>query len=201
MKVLIAGATGHTGQRVVRQLQDEGHSPVALVRESSDTSVLPDDCETRQGDLADLPQDACKGMDAVIFAAGSGSSTGPDMTDTIDRDGAIALVDAAQAAGVNKFVMLSSIGADDPDPDSDLHHYLKAKHDADVHLVESELAYSIIRPVSLTQEDGHRRIRLGEEVEKSGKAHRGDVAAVLVRALEDPALENRAFDMDSVPEE
>ena len=95
MKVLVSGATGHTGKRIVSELLDAGHSPVALVRESSDTSELPEGCETRLGDLTDLPADACSGMDAVIFAAGSGSGTGPEMTDKVDRDGAMALVDRA----------------------------------------------------------------------------------------------------------
>jgi len=76
MKVLVSGATGHTGKRIVSELLDAGHSPVALVRESSDTSELPEGCETRLGDLTDLPADACSGMDAVIFAAGSGSAPG-----------------------------------------------------------------------------------------------------------------------------
>ena len=197
MKVLVSGATGHTGKRIVSELLDAGHSPVALVRESSDTSELPEGCETRLGDLTDLPADACSGMDAVIFAAGSGGGTGPEMTDKVDRDGAKALVDRAKAAGVKRFVMLSARGVDDPDPDSDLYHYALAKKAADEHLIASGVPYAIIRPGALTHDDGQRDIRLGDDVEGNGTTARGDLAAVLVRAVDDDALENRVVPMES----
>ncbi len=118
MKILIAGATGKTGLRLVNELKTRGHEPVALVRGSSDTSTLPADVEVRQGDLADLDGDVCKSCDVVIFAAGSGGATGPDMTDKIDRDGAKRLIDLAAKSQVSRFVMLSTVGADNPDPDS-----------------------------------------------------------------------------------
>jgi len=88
MNILIAGATGKTGLHLVQELLDKGHKPTALVREGSDTSRLPDGVSLRTGDLTDLPSDVCDGMDAVVFAAGSGGSTGPEMTDKVDRDGA-----------------------------------------------------------------------------------------------------------------
>ena len=200
MKVLVSGATGHTGKRLVSQLLDAGHSPVALVRESSDTSGLPEGCATRQGDLTDLPDDACAGMDAVMFAAGSGSSTGADMTDKVDRDGAKALVDRAKSAGVDRFVMLSARGIDDPDPDSDLYHYAKAKKAADDYLMQSGVPYAIVRPGPLTHGDGQRDVRLGDDVEGNGTTARGDLAAVMVRALTEDALADRVFAMESVGE-
>jgi uncharacterized protein YbjT (DUF2867 family) len=94
--------------------------------------------------------------------------------------------------------MLSSVGADDPDPDSDLYHYLEAKHRADEHLKQSGLDYSIVRPVALTDDDGDRNVKLGEEVDPKGKAARGDVAAVLARAVTDEALRNKVFLMESI---
>jgi len=200
MKVLVSGATGHTGKRIVSELLDAGHTPVALVRESSDTSELPEGCETRLGDLTDLPADACSGMDAVIFAAGSGSGTGPEMTDKVDRDGAMALVDRAKAADVDRFVMLSARGVDDPDPASDLYHYAKAKKAADEHLVASGVPYAIVRPGPLTHGDGARDVRLGDNVEGKGTTARGDLAAVMVRALTDDTLANQTFAMESVGE-
>ena len=54
MDILIAGATGKTGLRLVDQLKAKGHAPIALVRESSDTGALPDDVALRRGDLTDL---------------------------------------------------------------------------------------------------------------------------------------------------
>ncbi|MDA3858368.1 MAG: NAD(P)H-binding protein, partial [Roseovarius sp.] len=108
MNILIAGATGKTGLRLVDQLKQKGHSPIALVRESSDTGSLARDVTLRHGDLTDLQSGVCDGCDAVIFAAGSGGSTSPEMTDKVDRDGAKRLIDLAAEAGVSRFVMLSS---------------------------------------------------------------------------------------------
>ena len=198
MDILIAGATGKTGLRLVDQLKAKGHAPIALVRESSDTGALPDDVALRRGDLTDLESGVCDGCDAVIFAAGSGGSTGPEMTDKVDRDGAKRLIDLAAEAGVSRFVMLSSVGADDPDPDSELAHYLQAKHEADEHLKASGLSYAIVRPVSLTDDDGSRDMRFGEEADVKGKAARGDVAAVLADAVEDDEWTGKALVMQSI---
>lgn len=185
MNVLIAGATGRTGIRLVHELTARGHHPIALVRESSDTSGLPASAELRQGDLTDLADDVCAGCQAVVFAAGSGGSTGPDMTDAVDRDGAKRLVDLAAKADVGRFVMLSSMGAGEPDSESDLAHYLQAKHDADEHLKASGLTYAILRPVRLTEEDGTRDMRFGDDVDAQARAARGDVASVLADAVDD----------------
>lgn len=197
MNILVAGATGNTGLRVVSELISRGHHPIALVRESSDTSALPEGAELRKGDLTDLPDDVCEGCDAVIFAAGSGSGTGAEMTDKVDRDGAMRLVDLAAKDGAQKFVMLSSVGAGDPDPDSKLAHYLEAKHDADAHLMASGLSYAILRPVALTDEDGQREMRFGDDVDVSGHAARGDVAAVLAQAVDDDEWTGKALRMQS----
>lgn len=197
MNVLIAGATGKTGQRVVEELTTRGHHPIALVRDESDTSVLSDEVELRHGDLTDLRDDVCAGCDAVIFAAGSGSSTGPEMTDAVDRDGAKQLIDLAGDAGVDRFVMLSSIGAGDPDPESDLAHYLEAKHDADEYLKASGLRYAILRPVRLTEEDGSGRVKMGDDVDRGATAARGDVASLLVDAVEDPRWAGKIRRMQS----
>ena len=198
MQILVAGATGLTGSHLIPKLIAAGHHPVALVRESSDTSSLPEGCGTRDGDLTDLPGDICEGIDAVIFAAGSGGNTGDDMTDKVDRDGAIALIDRAAKAKVSRFVMLSARGKENPDPDSDLYHYYQAKKAADDHLVASGLDYAIVEPGRLTKDDGDGKVRLGDDVSGDGTTARGDLAMVLVRALDDDSLKNRTFRMESV---
>lgn len=180
------------------ELLSRGHSPVALVRESSDTSALPPGVRLRRGDLTDLQDGVCEACDAVVFAAGSGGNTDSDMTDKVDRDGAKRLIDLAVKANVRRFVMLSSVGAGDPDPDSKMAHYLQAKHDADEHLKASGLSYAIVRPVSLTEEDGTRDMRFGDEVDVGGKAARGDVAAVLAEAVEEDSWSGKALRMESM---
>lgn len=197
MNVLVAGATGETGQMVVRNLMAQGHAPTALVRGSSDTDTLPHGTDLREGDLTDLQPGVCEGMDAVVFAAGSGSSTGPEMTDKVDRDGAKSLIDHAKAAGVTRFVMLSTIGADQSDPEGDLAHYLKAKHEADEHLQASGLTYAILRPVALNNDGRSSDVILGEDVDKSATASRADVAHLLAEAAITGRYDGRALDMQS----
>ena len=124
MQILIAGSTGNTGTRIVRELHARGHNPIALVRSSSDTSGLPDAVVQRQGDLTDLADDVTDGCEVVVFAAGAGGEASHAMTDKVDRDGAKRLIDLSVRNNVRRFVMLSSIGADKPDPAGDLAHYL-----------------------------------------------------------------------------
>lgn len=120
------------------------------------------------------------------------------MTDKVDRDGAKRLIDLAAKADVSRFVMLSSAGADNPDPDSKIGHYLQAKHEADEHLKSSGLSFVIVRPVSLTDDDGTLDMRFGDDVDPNGKAARGDVAAILARAVDDPEWGGKVFLMESL---
>lgn len=197
MNILVAGATGRTGQHLVKYLIDQGHKPTALVRESSDTSALPQGVELRRGDLSDLQAGVCDGMDAVIFAAGSGGSTGPEMTRKVDRDGAKRLIDLAHESGVERFVMLSSIGADQSNPVGDIAPYLNAKHAADEHLKGSGMTYAILRPVALTDDARGTNVILGEGVDKSGNASREDVAYVLAQAATSGRYDGMAQNMQS----
>ncbi|MEX3314694.1 SDR family oxidoreductase [Sulfitobacter sp. PS-8MA] len=182
VKVLVAGATGKTGRLLVSELKDRGASPIALVRDGSDTTVLPEGTEQRKGDLTKLQAGVCDHVDVVVFAAGSGGHTGPEMTEKVDRDGAQHLVDLAKEAGVERFVMLSSVGADNPPEDHEMTHYLKAKQAADAHLQASGLTYSILRPVALTDDPKTDAVTLGADVDQGARAHRADVAAVLAEA-------------------
>lgn len=197
MNILVAGATGKTGQLLVQYLIEQGHKPTALVRESSDTRSLPKDVDLRHGDLTDLKTGVCDGMDAVIFAAGSGGNTGPEMTKKVDRDGAKRLIDLARQSGVKRFVMLSSVGADQTNPTGDLAPYLNAKHEADEYLKASGVTYSILRPVALTNNGRSTDVILGEGVDKSAKASRADVAYVLAEAATTGRYDGMAQDMQS----
>tara|TARA_R110000803_G_scaffold197939_2_gene261621 strand:- start:5377 stop:6015 length:639 start_codon:yes stop_codon:yes gene_type:complete len=196
MRILVAGATGNTGARLVKALAEAGHAPVAMVRESSDTSVLPAGCETRMADLADLPAGVASDVDTVIFAAGSGGHTGDDGTDKVDRDGAIALIDAAVDAKVGRFVMLSSVGADAPSKGPEgLRHYLEAKHTADEHLKAADVAHVIVRPISLSDDSGNGLVSLAEQVDRDGEVTRDDVAAVLAASVTQAGLGGKVFEM------
>jgi uncharacterized protein YbjT (DUF2867 family) len=198
MNILIAGATGKTGRRLMGELAAKGHTAIALVRESSDTSVLPEGAQTRLGDLTDLKAGVCDGCDAVVFAAGSGGDTGEEMTNKVDRDGAKRLIDLAAQSGASRFVMLSSVGAGTPQKGGDMAHYLQAKHDADEHLKRAGIDYAIVRPVALTDEDGTRNMRFGDDVDVKAQAARGDVAAVLADAVDNADWTGQTRLMQSV---
>lgn len=198
MQILVAGSTGNTGARLVRELQTRGHQPVALVRSTSDTSGLPDTVELRDGDLTNLDRGVTEGCEVVVFAAGAGAGSSEEMTDKVDRNGAKRLIDLSVASDVRRFVMLSSIGAGDPDPQGDLAHYLKAKHAADEHLKLSGLEYAILRPVALTDDDGSGDIRLGDDVDPQGVAARGDVAKLLADAADAPDWAGKILRMESI---
>ena len=198
MKILVAGATGNTGVRLVRELCDRGHETVALVRSSSDTSQLPEAAQQRLGDLTDLDDSVAHDCEVVIFAAGSGGDTDAEMTDKVDRDGAIRLIEIAEKSDVRRFVMLSSVGAENPDPDSELAHYLEAKHAADERLKSGSIEYAILRPVALTDDDATGSVRLGDDVDPQGKAARGDVAVVLANAAEDDAWNGKVSLMETI---
>ena len=195
--ILIAGATGQTGRLLTKDLLNRGHAVIALVRDGSDVSVLPDAVTLRQADLTDLQPGVCEGADVVIFAAGSGSKTGPEMTEKVDRQGAMRLVDLAKDAGVERFVMLSAIGADQSDPSGDIAHYIKAKHDADEHLKASGLTYAILRPVRLTNHGRSADIVLGDDVDPAATVSRSDVAHLLADAATTGEHDGKALDMQA----
>ena len=135
-----------------------------------------------------------KGIDKVIFAAGSGGNTGPEKTIDVDQEGAKRLIDASKDVEVKKFIMLSSINADNPESSESLRHYLEAKRKADNYLKNSGLNYTIVRPGTLKNEEGTRKIEAALDVEH-GEVTRDDVAYTLVHVLNDDVAQNAVFEM------
>ena len=195
-KILIAGATGQTGKRVIEILRNsQSFDPVAMVRTQEQKEIF-EDMEV-ESILADLEKDvthALKGIDKVIFAAGSGGDTGEEKTIAVDQEGAIKLIDAAKKAKVKKFVMLSSMGADEPSSHHKLQTYLEAKKKADEHLMESGIPYTILRPGALNDDLGLAKVKLAEKLNERGEISRDDVAFLLVMSLADPLVKNRIIE-------
>ncbi|WP_226005757.1 SDR family oxidoreductase [Natrinema salinisoli] len=192
--VLVAGAHGQVGRHVTESLAERGDTARAMIREASQA----DEMERLGGepvvaDLTETVDHAVEGCDAIVFAAGSG---GEDVYG-VDRDGAIRLIDAASTAGVDRFVMLSSMGADDPDAGPEpLRDYLIAKAEADEYLRNSELVSTIVRPGELTTESGTGEIRAGTGLELgSGDIPREDVAETLVTAIDFEPVYGATFEI------
>jgi nucleoside-diphosphate-sugar epimerase len=202
MKVLIAGAHGKTARRLVRMLADGGHEVRGLVRKEEQ---MPDvEADGAEPLLVDLEEEevegdvgrAVEGCDAVIFAAGAGPGSGAARKETMDYGGAAKLVEAAERHGVRRYLMLSSMGAGDPGSGSEaMQPYLFAKARADERLQESDLDYTIIRPGSLTEEEGAGRIEAVENLGRRGEIPRDDVAGTFAEALEMPNTYRKTFEI------
>lgn len=191
--ILVVGATGTTGKKVVRLLKESQYfEPVAMIRkESQSAEFKAHQVKTVLGDLEQDISHTVKNIDKVVFAAGSGGKKVVE----IDQEGAKKMVDAAHEAKVKKFVMLSSMGADAPEEAKQLKEYLKAKHNADEYLKSSSVPYTIVRPGALTNEKGTGKISLGKSLSKEGSISRADVAQVLSRVLHDDAPKNETFEL------
>ena len=132
-----------------------------------------------------------KTIDKVLFAAGSG---GKNVVE-VDQEGAKRMVDASKKNNIKKFVMLSSMGADQPEKAEQLQDYLKAKHNADEYLKSSGLNYSIVRPGSLTNGELTNKIQLDQKLDTQGEISRNDVAQTLVSTLNDDVANQVTFEI------
>lgn len=209
MQVLVIGATKGTGRQLVDRLQADGHTVRALVRDTGGDAaadLAAADVEVMAGDLADPDaapiERAVAGVDAVAFCAGSGSSTGKDQTLLVDLHGAVRTIDAAQDAGVGRYVMLSSMAAHDPwrYGSEAIAPYLAAKHAADRVLAASTLDWTIVRPGGLTHDPGTGQVRtaqiaFAEEDLGDRSISRADVAAVMAACLTADAAVGATFEL------
>jgi uncharacterized protein YbjT (DUF2867 family) len=191
--ILIAGANGTTGRIIIELLKDsDSYRPIAMVRKQEQKDHFEQENVTAV--VADLENDlshAVKNVDKVIFAAGS---KGKNVIG-VDQDGAKRLVEASKDAGVKKFVMLSTMGADNPSVSEEMGDYLQAKQNADEYLKSSGLDYTIVRPGSLTDEEGIGKIQLMAKLESFGKITRADVAKTLVEVLKGNIMQNQVVEI------
>ncbi|WP_417195212.1 SDR family oxidoreductase [Bizionia sp.] len=192
--ILVAGAHGTTGKKIVNLLSESQYfNPIAMVRKEEQIPFF----KSKNVDtiLADLEQDVTPAfktpIDKVIFAAGSGGKN----VVAVDQEGAKKLIDASKQNNIRKFVMLSSMGADNPESVSELKDYLKAKQNADKHLIKSGLNYSIVRPGALTDGELSNKIELESKLNKQGEISRNDVAQTLVRTLNDDVANKATFEI------
>ena len=195
MRVLVIGANGNTATRVVGRLAAGPHDPVAMIRAPAQRTKF--DALGVPTVLADLeyPIDhAVAGMDAVIFAAGSGGHTGKDKTVLVDQLGAIRSMVAAQLAGARRYVMLSSIN-NDVNSTSPIAHYHKAKAHADNHLRETGLDYTIVCPGGLTDDPATERVAVSPELHGRGLTSRENLAEVLVGCLDRDNTVGKTFSL------
>ena len=198
MNILVAGANGKTGLQIVEHLIEQNHKVMAMIRDNSQSKEFE-----KRGALpyiADLERDvefAVEGSDAVIFAAGSGPNTSDEKTWSVDRDGVLKLIDACQRNGVERFILLSSVGTDQPEKGpEEMETYLKAKAQSEEHLKQSKLNYTIVRPVTLNDNaESGKVIATNELGGNQGEVSRADVALTIARTVQNPNTYHKTFEL------
>jgi uncharacterized protein YbjT (DUF2867 family) len=194
--IVIAGGHGKIALRLARLLSARGDTVRSLIRNPGHAAgVHAAGAEPVVADMEELDSLAefVEGADAVVFAAGAGPGSGPERKRTVDLGAAVKLLEAAEATGARRYLMVSSIGAGDPSSGSGaMRPYLEAKAEADAALSASGLEWTIVRPGMLTDDDGTGLVWVGEE-ERRAAVTRDDVAAVLAGCLEEPRTVRKTF--------
>jgi uncharacterized protein YbjT (DUF2867 family) len=197
--IAIAGGHGKIALIMGRLLVERGDTVRGLIRNPDQegdlraAGVEPVICDLEgDGDVAA----AIRGADAVIFAAGAGPGSGDARKSTMDKGGALKLVEAAKAKGVSRYLIVSAIGADEAPEDGSegFGAYMQAKFEADEAVRASGLDYTIVRPGGLTDDPGTGLVEIAEKTER-GEVPRADVAAVFVACLERPSTIGKSFDL------
>ncbi|MGH8966895.1 MAG: SDR family oxidoreductase [Actinomycetes bacterium] len=195
MRIVIAGGHGQIAMRLEKLLAQRGDSPVGIIRDAKQAEDLrrigadPVVCDLESAAVDEVASHL-DGADAVVFAAGAGPGSGAARKETVDRAAAVLFADAAERAGIRRYLMISAMGADrEPPPGTDpvFAAYLRAKGAADADLASrAGLDWTILRPGRLTDEPGTGLVQLAVRTGR-GAIRRDDVAAVLLALLDTPA--------------
>src|SRR5580698_4932343 len=203
MRVVIAGGHGKVALLLERLLAGRGDQAVGLIRnpahaagvqQAGAEAVVCDLEAASAGDVAAL----LSGADAVVFAAGAGPGSGVPRKDSVDRGASVLMAEAAERAGVRRFVQISSMGAGTPPrPGSDevWAAYITAKTAAEADLRARDLDWTIVRPGGLTDAPATGRIRLASPPVPAGTVPRADVAAVIAALLDNPGTQHQTLDL------
>lgn len=203
MRTVIAGGNGKIALRLERLLAGRGDDVAGLIRNPDKAEQVqaagaePVVCDLESATVEEVAQHLA-GADAAVFAAGAGPGSGVERKDSVDRAAAQLLADAAAQAGVRRFLVVSSMGADsDPPADMDpvFAAYLRAKGAADAAVrAHDDLDWTILRPGRLTDDEATGKVLLADSTGR-GDVTRDDVAAVLAALLDTPATAGRTLEL------
>ncbi|HCJ48925.1 MAG TPA: NAD-dependent dehydratase [Microbacterium sp.] len=205
-RILLIGGHGKVALLAEPRLVAAGHHVTAVIRnpEHEDdvaaTGATPLVADVESFD-ADQFTNLVSGNDVVIWSAGAGGGS-PERTYAVDRDAAIRSIDAAVAAGVRRYVMVSYFGAGPDhgvDPGDAFFPYAEAKAAADEHLRSSGLDWTILAPSALTLDDATGRIDV--DAADAASVPRADVAHVIAASVDEPRTAGRtiSFNAGDVP--
>ena len=207
-QISVVGGHGQIARILSRKLVERGHAVRGLVRSHDQFDDLRHDgtapvlCDLETAGESDIDE-ALAGSDVVVFAAGAGPGSGPERKRSLDRDGAITSVEAAVRVGAERFVIISSMGAEDPPDDNEnFSVYLRAKHDADTAVSaaseRSALTHTIVRPGKLTDDEPTGTVQLAEHADRA-EISRSDVAEVLAELIDSGSGRDLTFELVSGP--
>ncbi|MFJ9741056.1 SDR family oxidoreductase [Streptomyces sp. NPDC101166] len=193
MRIVIAGGHGQIALRLERVLAARGHEVAGIIRNAEQGEDLraagaePVVLDLESASVDEVAE-RLRGADAAVFAAGAGPGSGTGRKETVDKGAAVLFADAAVRAGVRRFVVVSSYGADAGHQGDEVFDvYLRAKGEADAYVQGLDaLDWTVLRPGSLTDDTGNGLVRLEARTGR-GSIPRDDVAAVLAELLDTPA--------------
>lgn len=197
-RILIFGGHGKVALLLEPLLVHDGHTVTAVIRnpaheaEVAATGAQPVVADIELMDVDQLTN-LVAGNDVVVWSAGAGGGD-PARTYAVDRDAAIRSMEAAAAAGVDRYIMVSWLGSrhDHGVPaDSSFFPYADAKWAADEHLSRSALDWTILAPGTLTLDPPTGRIEL--DPPGRGEVPRADVAAAIAAAIADDSTIGRTI--------
>jgi len=195
--VIVAGGHGKIGIRLLERLAARGDRARGLIRDPAQAADL--EAVGAEAVVIDLegeedPTPHLLDATALVFAAGAGAGSGPERKRTLDYGACVKLLRSAEALGIGRFVVVSSMGADAPEaaPEA-MRPYQQAKADADAAVQASGLAWTIVRPGALTDAPARGRVAIAERLGYGGSISRDDVADVLVAVLDTPTSAGTVF--------
>lgn len=203
-KIAIIGGHGKIAMSLTRQLAERGDEVLSVFRNPDHAADVvqaggtPLVFDLEKSDTAALAQNL-DGFDAVVFAAGGGPKSGIERKKSVDLNGSVLSADAAERAGVPRFIQISAISVDEPvpaDADEQWAAYVNAKKDADDNLKATKLQWTILRPGGLTDDEGTGKVQLADKLER-GQIPRADVAATVVAALGQPQSQGHVWELVS----
>ncbi|NUK02012.1 SDR family oxidoreductase [Streptomyces lunaelactis] len=203
MRIVIAGGHGQIALRLERLLSARGHEAAGIIRRPEQADDLREaGAEPVVLDLESASTEevaaVLQGAEAAVFAAGAGPDSGVARKDTVDRGAAVLFADAAERAGVRRYIVVSSMGADARHEGNEVFDvYLRAKGAADDDVRSRPgLDWTILRPGSLTNDAGTGLVQLKASTGR-GTVPRDDVAAVLAELVESPATAGLTLELIS----
>ncbi|MFC0600587.1 SDR family oxidoreductase [Streptomyces palmae] len=203
MRIVIAGGHGQIALRLERLLAGRGDEVAGIIRRPEQAGDLlaagaePVVCDLESATVDDVAKHL-KGADALVFAAGAGPGSGAARKQTVDLAAAVLCADAAERAGVRRYLIISSMGADAHAPDGAdpvFTAYLRAKGAADEAIrARPGLDWTVLRPGRLTDDPGTGEVNLAPHTGR-GEVTRDDVAATLLALLDEPGTAGRTLEL------